>query len=58
MNVGCVILAGGKSSRMGTDTALLEYDGKRFIEQIADELEIEISVAEMYIRIIQENEDM
>ena len=27
-------------------------------EQIADELEIEISVAEMYIRIIQENEDM
>ena len=27
-------------------------------EQIADELEIEISVAEMYIKIIQENEDM
>ena len=27
-------------------------------EQIADELEIEISVTEMYIRIIQENEDM
>ncbi|MBR5266901.1 MAG: molybdenum cofactor guanylyltransferase [Lachnospiraceae bacterium] len=38
MNVGCVILAGGKSSRMGTDKALLEYDGKQFIEQIAKEL--------------------
>ena len=38
MNVGCVILAGGKSSRMGTDKALLEYDGKQFIGQIAEEL--------------------
>ena len=38
MNVGCVILAGGKSSRMGTDKALLEYEGKQFIEQIAKEL--------------------
>ncbi len=38
MKIGCVILAGGKSSRMGTDKALLEYDGRYFIEQIADEL--------------------
>ncbi len=38
MKIGCVILAGGKSSRMGTDKALLEYDGKQFIEQIAEEL--------------------
>lgn len=38
MKIGCVILAGGKSSRMGTDKALLDYDGKHFIEQIANEL--------------------
>ena len=38
MNIGCAILAGGKSSRMGTDKALLEYDGKHFIEKIAGEL--------------------
>ena len=38
MKIGCAILAGGKSSRMGTDKALLEYDGKQFIEQIAEEL--------------------
>lgn len=39
MKIGCVILAGGKSSRMGTDKALLELDGKTFIEQISKELE-------------------
>ena len=39
MTVGCVILAGGKSSRMGTDKALLELNGKTFIEQISKELE-------------------
>lgn len=32
------ILMGGASSRMGTEKALLELDGKRFIERIADEL--------------------
>ncbi len=38
MKIGCAILAGGKSSRMGTDKAFLEYDGKQFITQIAEEL--------------------
>lgn len=38
MKTGCIILAGGKSSRMGEDKALLEYEGKYFIERIAGEL--------------------
>ena len=38
MKIGCIILAGGKSSRMGEDKALLEYNGKHFIEKIAEEL--------------------
>ena len=38
MKIGCAILAGGKSSRMGTDKALLEFEGKQFITQIAEEL--------------------
>ena len=38
MRIGCAILAGGKSSRMGTDKALLEYEGKSFVEKLCDEL--------------------
>jgi len=38
LRTGCIILAGGKSSRMGEDKALLEYNGQNFIEKIADEL--------------------
>lgn len=33
-----IILAGGKSSRMGRNKALLEIDGKKVIERIVDEL--------------------
>ncbi|KAB2332444.1 molybdenum cofactor guanylyltransferase [Bacillus mesophilum] len=33
-----IILAGGKSSRMGTNKALLQIDGKTVIERIAEEL--------------------
>ncbi len=39
MKIGCAILAGGKSSRMGTDKALLKYDGKNFIKRLCDELD-------------------
>ncbi len=39
MRIGCVILAGGKSSRMGTDKALLEINGTNFIGQIAEEMD-------------------
>lgn len=39
MKIGCAILAGGKSSRMGTDKALLEFRGKNFIKKLCDELD-------------------
>ena len=32
MDIGLIILAGGKSSRMGTDKAFLSWDGKSFVE--------------------------
>ena len=34
-----IIMAGGKSSRMGTNKALLKIDGKTVIERIAEELQ-------------------
>ena len=40
MKIGCIILAGGKSSRMGEDKALLEYNGEKFIDKIADPLNL------------------
>lgn len=39
MKLGCVILAGGKSSRMGSDKAFLEWNGKNFIKRLTDELD-------------------
>lgn len=39
MKIGCVILAGGKSSRMGTDKALLEMNGSNFIRLLTERLE-------------------
>ena len=38
MRVACVLLMGGKSSRMGQDKAYLDYDGISFWKQITDEL--------------------
>lgn len=38
MKMGCAILAGGKSSRMGRDKAFLELDGKSFIAKLCEEL--------------------
>lgn len=40
MKIGCIILAGGKSSRMGEDKALLNYNGQKFIEKVAEELSL------------------
>lgn len=39
MKTGCVILAGGKSSRMGTDKALLPLGEKNFIEVLTEEFD-------------------
>lgn len=38
MTCSCAVLAGGKSSRMGENKALLPLDGKLVIERIADEM--------------------
>lgn len=37
-NITGIILAGGKSSRMGSDKGLVKINGKRFIEHILDAL--------------------
>ncbi len=37
--INSVILSGGKSSRMGSDKALIEYNGKILIEYIIEKLE-------------------
>lgn len=39
MNTTAIILAGGKSSRMGTNKALLDLNGRRVIEGIVEKLE-------------------
>ena len=36
MTTGCVILAGGKSSRMGHDKALLPIDNENFIKRLSE----------------------
>ena len=38
MTYGTVILAGGRSRRMGQDKAKLDYDGETFLEKLAFEL--------------------
>ena len=39
MNTTAIILAGGKSSRMGTNKALLQLNGKTVIEGMVEKLE-------------------
>jgi len=34
LNIGCIILAGGKSKRMGRDKSLIEYHGKAMLEYL------------------------
>ena len=60
MKIGCMILAGGKSSRMGQDKALLEYAGKNFIECIVAELEFfeEKIIARGNNRIVQNMKEL
>lgn len=38
MNIGAVILCGGKSRRMGSDKAMLTFDGLPFLERLLHEL--------------------
>lgn len=40
MKLGCVILAGGKSSRMGKDKAFLIWNGESFIERLTKEMDV------------------
>ena len=48
--LGAAVLAGGKSSRMGQNKVLLEYENVRFLDRICKELggfeELLVSVAE------------
>ena len=37
-NISVGVLAGGRSTRMGQNKALLEINGKRFVDRICDEL--------------------
>ena len=39
MKIGCAVLAGGKSSRMGTDKALLELNGETFMQMLCREFD-------------------
>jgi molybdopterin-guanine dinucleotide biosynthesis protein A len=36
LSLGAIILVGGRSSRMGTDKALLDWHGRRAIDRVAD----------------------
>ncbi|MCY7409300.1 MAG: molybdenum cofactor guanylyltransferase [Chitinophagales bacterium] len=38
-NISAIILAGGKSSRMGSDKGLIEFHGKKMIEHLLDLLQ-------------------
>ena len=42
MNLGGVILCGGRSSRMGTDKALLRFAGKTLLESVIEQVRLGI----------------
>ncbi len=48
MKTAGIILAGGKSSRMGVNKALLEYEGARLIDYVAHEL-IKSDIKDIFI---------
>ena len=56
--LGTAVLAGGKSSRMGQNKVLMEYQNRRFLDRICEELRgfpslLKYSIAALVQRCLQ-----